>query len=75
LAPGRASEFGDPPGNLLRRVVMEGLVTLPAGSRLAPIGCDAGGRRVLESEPILRLEWEKQPVVTIEETIAILGVS
>lgn len=29
----------------------------------------------LESQLILRLEWEKQPVVTIEETMAILGVS
>ena len=29
----------------------------------------------LESQLILHLEWEKQPVVTIEETMAILGVS
>jgi len=29
----------------------------------------------LESRLILRLEWEKQPVVTIEEAMAILGVS
>lgn len=29
----------------------------------------------LESQLILRLEWEKQPVVTIEETMAILGIS
>lgn len=29
----------------------------------------------LESQLILRLEWEKRPVVTIEETMAILGVS
>ena len=29
----------------------------------------------LESQLILRLEWEKPPVVTIEETMAILGVS
>lgn len=29
----------------------------------------------LESQLILRLEWEKQPIVTIEETMAILGVS
>jgi predicted transcriptional regulator of viral defense system len=28
-----------------------------------------------ESQLILRLEWEKQPVVTIEETMAILGIS
>ena len=29
----------------------------------------------LESQLILRLEWEKQPVVTAEEAMAILGVS
>ena len=29
----------------------------------------------LESRLILHLEWEKQPVVTIEETMAILGCS
>ena len=29
----------------------------------------------LESRLILRLEWEKQPVVTLEEAMAILGVS
>ena len=29
----------------------------------------------LESQLILHLEWEKQTVVTIEETMAILGVS
>lgn len=29
----------------------------------------------LESQLILRLEWEKQPIVTIEETMAILSVS
>ena len=29
----------------------------------------------LESQLILRLEWEKQPVVTIEEAMAILDVS
>ncbi len=28
-----------------------------------------------ESRLILRLEWEKQPIVTIEETMAILGIS
>ena len=29
----------------------------------------------LESRLILRLEWEKQPIVTIEETMAILGIA
>jgi len=29
----------------------------------------------LESQLILHLEWEKQPIVTIKETMAILGVS
>jgi len=29
----------------------------------------------LESKLILHLEWEKQPVVTIEETMDILGCS
>ena len=29
----------------------------------------------LESKLILQLEWEKQPAITIEQTMAILGIS